>query len=39
MKGKKPFDFWIFLSVLILLSMGLVMVFSASAPIAYNTYH
>jgi len=39
MRGKKPFDFWIFLSVLILLSMGLVMVFSASAPVAYNTYH
>jgi cell division protein FtsW len=38
MKGKKPFDFWIFLSVLILLSMGIIMVFSASAPIAYNTY-
>ena len=39
MKGKKPFDFWIFLSVLILLSLGIIMVFSASAPTAYNINH
>jgi cell division protein FtsW len=32
MKEKKPFDFWLFITVLILLSLGLVMVFSASAP-------
>ena len=37
MKSHKPIDFWIFMSVLILLSIGLVMVFSASAPTAYNT--
>ncbi|MCR4434564.1 MAG: stage V sporulation protein E [Clostridiales bacterium] len=36
MKVKKPIDFWIFITVLILLSMGLIMVFSASAPYAYN---
>lgn len=43
MKGKKPFDFWIFITVLILLSLGLVMVLSASMPAAYsyigNTYY
>jgi cell division protein FtsW len=39
MKSKKPFDFWIFISVLILLSLGIIMVFSASAPISYNSYH
>lgn len=38
MKGRKPFDFWIFLTVLILLSIGIIMVFSASAPFSYNTY-
>lgn len=38
MKGRKPFDFWIFMTVLILLSIGIIMVFSASAPYAYNTY-
>jgi len=38
MKGKKPFDFWIFISVLMLLSIGLIMLFSASYPSAYN-YH
>lgn len=36
MKGKKPFDFWIFMSVLILLTLGLVMVLSASMPTAYH---
>lgn len=39
MKVKKPFDFWLFLTVLILLSLGLVMVFSASAPTAYSKYN
>jgi cell division protein FtsW len=39
MKSKKPFDFWLFLTVLILLSLGLVMVFSASAPTAYSKYN
>ncbi len=39
MKEKKPFDFWLFLTVLILLSLGLVMVFSASAPTAYSKYN
>ena len=39
MKVKKPFDFWIFLTVLILLSLGIIMVFSASAPTAYNVNH
>lgn len=36
-KNKKPIDFWIFISVLILLSLGLIMVLSASMPTAYNT--
>ena len=36
MKGKRPFDFWIFISVLMLLSIGLIMLFSASYPSAYN---
>jgi cell division protein FtsW len=39
MKGRKPFDFWIFLTVMILLSIGIIMVFSASAPYSYNAYH
>ncbi len=43
MKGKKPFDFLLFITVLILLSLGLIMVFSASAPTAEkefgNIYH
>jgi cell division protein FtsW len=39
MKTRKPIDFWIFMSVLILLSIGVVMVFSDSAPTAYNTMH
>jgi len=38
MKDKKPFDFWLFITVLILLSMGLIMVFSASAPTAERDY-
>lgn len=39
MKDKKPFDFWLFITVLILLSLGLVMVFSASAPTSQKDYH
>ncbi len=43
MKDKKPFDFLLFVTVLILLSLGLIMVFSASAPTAEkefgNIYH
>lgn len=39
MKTPRPFDFWIFLCVLMLLSLGIIMVFSASAPTAYNTFH
>jgi cell division protein FtsW len=38
MKEKKPFDFWIFISVLILLTFGIIMLFSASTANAYN-YH
>lgn len=38
MKGRKPFDFWIFMTVLILLSIGIIMVFSASAPYSYSVY-
>lgn len=38
MKDKKPFDFWLFITVLILLSLGLIMVFSASAPTAEKEY-
>ncbi len=34
MKDKKPFDFLLFATILVLLSLGLVMVFSASAPAA-----
>lgn len=37
MKAKKPFDFWLFMSVLILLALGMVMVFSASMPFAKNS--
>lgn len=35
---KKPFDFWIFMSVLILLALGIIMVFSASMPTASSKY-
>lgn len=38
MKEKKPFDFILFITVLILLSLGLIMVFSASAPTAEKEY-
>ena len=37
MKIKKKFDFWILMTVLILLSLGIVMVFSASGPTAQNS--
>ncbi|MCX7843588.1 MAG: putative lipid II flippase FtsW [Clostridia bacterium] len=36
---KKPFDFWIFMTVLILLSLGIIMVFSASSAHAFNYMH
>lgn len=36
--AKKPVDFWIFMTVLILLSLGSIMVFSSSAAYAYNKY-
>jgi cell division protein FtsW len=39
MKDKKPFDFLLFIIVLVLLSLGLIMVFSASAPIAEKKYN
>lgn len=39
MKDKKPFDFWLFITVLIMLSIGLIMVFSASAPSAQKDYN
>lgn len=39
MDTKKPFDFWIFATVLVLLSFGIIMVFSASAPYAYYYEH
>lgn len=39
MKEKKPFDFWLFMTVLIMLSLGLIMVFSASAPTAEKEFH
>jgi len=38
MKSKKPIDFWILITTLILLAMGTIMVFSASAAYAYNYY-
>ena len=43
-KSTKPFDFLIFMTVMILLALGSIMVFSAGAPHAYNymkgdTYH
>ncbi len=43
MKERKPFDFWILMTVLVLFAIGLVMLFSASAAYAYtyegSTYH
>jgi cell division protein FtsW len=36
MPNRKPFDFWIFIIVFILLALGIIMVFSASTPAAYN---
>ena len=38
MKGRKPFDFWLFMTVLILLSIGIITVFSASAPFSHSAY-
>ena len=38
MKNKKPLDFWLLMTVLIMLSLGLIMVFSASAPTAEKEY-
>lgn len=38
MTERKPFDFWLFITVLILLSLGLIMVFSASAPTAEKEF-
>jgi cell division protein FtsW len=38
MKEKKPFDFLLFITVLIMLSIGLIMVFSASAPTAEKEF-
>lgn len=35
MTGKKPVDFWILLTTLVLLAMGTVMVFSSSSATAY----
>lgn len=37
-KEKKPFDFWLFMTVLIMLSFGLVILFSASAPGSQKEY-
>ena len=42
--SRKAFDFWIFITVIILLSLGTIMVFSSSSAYAYNllkgdTYH
>lgn len=39
MNEKKPFDFWLFMTVLIMLSFGLIMVFSASAPSSQKDYN
>lgn len=39
MSSKRPFDFWMFITVLILLSLGTIMIFSSSAPAAYNYMH
>ncbi|TYQ13060.1 UNVERIFIED_CONTAM: cell division protein FtsW [Acetivibrio alkalicellulosi] len=39
MNSKKPFDFLIFMTVLILLSLGTIMVFSSGAPHAYHYLH
>jgi cell division protein FtsW len=39
MKGKKPFDYGFFMTVMILLSFGLIMVFSASSASAFYYYN
>ena len=38
MTRRRPFDFWMFTTVIILLSIGVIMIFSASAPYSYNTF-
>lgn len=38
-KGLKPFDFLIFIFTLILIAFGIVMVFSASTPVAKNQFN
>ena len=35
----RHFDFWLFLSVIVLLSMGLIMIFSASAPSSASKFN
>jgi cell division protein FtsW len=37
-RARKPFDFWIFMTILILLSIGIIMLFSASAPFSYSNF-
>jgi len=39
MRTKKSFDFWIFMTVLILISLGIIMVFSSSYASAYSRYN
>ncbi len=39
MKDRKPFDFWLLMTVLVMLSLGLVMVFSSSAYTAQYQYN
>lgn len=39
MSKQKPVDFWMLMTVLILIAFGTIMVFSASAPYAYNYMH
>lgn len=38
MKGRKPFDFWLFIIVLMILSVGIIMVFSASGPFSHSEF-
>ncbi len=37
--SRKSMDFILLMSVFVLLSLGIIMVFSASAPVAYNVHH
>ncbi len=39
MRKQKPVDFWILMTVLILVAFGTIMIFSASAAHAYNYMH